>query len=571
MSLGNFFKVYYGKNIEGVYHEYDKQKPITYDVWIKVQNEIIPANRRLLSSNSNYFKSWFSTPTIESKEWTITVETEHVNEVKTLIDFLHYGKIIISHENVTNILFTADFLQIAEVKEFCLDFLRFDLNLTNCFTRFKYAIRFQSVDLKQVTSRFIKANFEQVIKNQDFQKLSKEDLMNILKINNNQLSEEKKFEAIICWIKHDQQNRMKAFSELFVFVKVDSLSCSFIKNVLLKEKLFANCILSLKSVVTSISKRVDLQKYAKFGKKLLGIGGKKTDRKVVEIFNPFDLDEVIYPDLPHPLVRHDAVRLDNVVYCFGGQTTDKKLKLRECWKLDLNLPQKTWEKVESMLDVRYDMASTHFRNLIITVGGGTSTLHSAEAYLPALNQWVYISSLTIGRCKHQLVNCNNMLYVLGGCDCEEQVMPSVECLSVLNQSWISCASMNSSRKDFAAVSYGNFIYAIGGSSKHDSIVSSSASNRSSPDESILIASSSPEDFLATVEKYDVRYNVWTYVANLNVGRMKHSAVVFHNKIYVVGGYTMNGNYIESYDPELDCWSIVKECNQQFIDFSLIVV
>ena len=147
MSLGNFFKTYYGKNIEGVRHEDDKQKPITYDVSIKVQNEIIPANRRLLSSNSNYFKSWFSTPTIESREWTITVETEHVNEVKTLIDFLHYGKIIISHENVTNILSTADFLQIAEVKEFCFDFLRFDLNSTNCFTRFKYAIRFQSVDL----------------------------------------------------------------------------------------------------------------------------------------------------------------------------------------------------------------------------------------------------------------------------------------------------------------------------------------------------------------------------------------------------------------------------------------
>ena len=40
----------------------------------------------------------------------------------------------------------------------------------------------------------------------------------------------------------------------------------------------------------------------------------------------------------------------------------------------------------------------------------------------------------------------------------------------------------------------------------------------------------------TIYKYDIAANVWSFVANMTLGRHKHCAVVDNGEIWIVGGH-----------------------------------
>ncbi|KAL1485679.1 hypothetical protein MTO96_031790 [Rhipicephalus appendiculatus] len=63
----------------------------------------------------------------------------------------------------------------------------------------------------------------------------------------------------------------------------------------------------------------------------------------------------------------------------------------------------------------------------------------------------------------------------------------------------------------------------------------------------------------TVERYDVKENYWTQVADMNDVRSDASAAVACGRIYVTGGFTGRAvlDTIEYYDPSTDLWTRVK--------------
>ena len=526
------------------------------DLIINVDNRIILANRLVLASFSKFFEILFKIEVNEIQKSTVTIKTMSFEILKTLVDFIYDGKILIRKNNVLNILSGADFLQLLDVKEFCFDFLRCHLQPNCCFTIFKYAFLYRSDLLLELCRLCIKKDFEIILRNEEFRSLTKEAIIiSILQATRYQLSDDKKYRAITWWIAYDEKKRKSSYSELLEFINVYELPCSFIKNVFLKHEIFTSNISSLRSVTVRLLQEIELHQ---FGKKLIGIGGKETPGKVFEIFNPFHLKKVDYPKLPYPVSGNYAVRLCNAIYSFGGMHLDvEKLDYR-CWQMKLDVLPLRWNMVSSMKEANCKMVAALFKNTIVSSGGSTTRLSSNLIYVPEFNEWTELHKLKEERRKHQLVNLNEVLYALGGCDHEGKVLSSVECLPNLKRPWKKRRSMNSKRKHFAAVSYNQCIYAIGGSSKNGSKVKEASSREG-------------EDFLKTVEKYDLKSNTWTYVTSLNVGRKKHSAVVFRDRIFVVGGYTMNGNPIEAYDSDSNCWTIVKECDQQYIDFSLIVI
>ena len=105
--------------------------------------------------------------------------------------------------------------------------------------------------------------------------------------------------------------------------------------------------------------------------------------------------------------------------------------------------------------------------------------------------------------------------------------------------------MQEERCDFAAVSCGNSIYAIGGRSNNAS---------------------------KTVEKYDPKSNNYAYVEEMEFEKREHAVCVLDGKIYVVGGRDGDMKVvtaIECYDPDDNSWSVATETKYELYGHNVI--
>ena len=62
----------------------------------------------------------------------------------------------------------------------------------------------------------------------------------------------------------------------------------------------------------------------------------------------------------------------------------------------------------------------------------------------------------------------------------------------------------------------------------------------------------------TIEKYDLRTNTWTQVANMNGRRLQFGVAVLDNKLFIVGGRDglKTLNTVECYDPRKKTWTLM---------------
>ena len=62
----------------------------------------------------------------------------------------------------------------------------------------------------------------------------------------------------------------------------------------------------------------------------------------------------------------------------------------------------------------------------------------------------------------------------------------------------------------------------------------------------------------SIEKYDLRTNSWTQVANMNGRRLQFGVAVIDDKLYVVGGRDglKTLNTVECYDPKKKTWTLM---------------
>lgn len=95
--------------------------------------------------------------------------------------------------------------------------------------------------------------------------------------------------------------------------------------------------------------------------------------------------------------------------------------------------------------------------------------------------------------------------------------------------WVSKANMLQPRKDFAAVTHGGKIFAIGGSDR---------------------SGSNSERATTLVEIYDPATDSWTEGTSMPTPKMHAGAAIIGNKIYVIG----DDNRLFSYDPEGSVWA-----------------
>ncbi|VDP23895.1 unnamed protein product [Soboliphyme baturini] len=143
------------------------------------------------------------------------------NALEMLIDFCYSSTIVVEESTVQTLLPAACLLQIQEIQEICCDFLKKQLDPTNCLGIRAFADTHACRELLRIADKFTQHNFQEVMESEEFLMLPVGQLIEIISSDElNVRSEEQVFKAVMGWVRYNVQERRHFLSqaiESFVF------------------------------------------------------------------------------------------------------------------------------------------------------------------------------------------------------------------------------------------------------------------------------------------------------------------------------------------------------------------
>jgi kelch-like protein 20 len=138
------------------------------DVVLLIGSSRIKAHKIILSASSPYFKAMFTSNLSESRQTEITIRDIDEQAIEQLVDFCYTSKITIDDRSVQSVLPAACLLQMQEVQDCCSEFLRSQLDPTNCLGIRAFADTHSCKELLKVADKYLQNNFVDVVNNDEF-------------------------------------------------------------------------------------------------------------------------------------------------------------------------------------------------------------------------------------------------------------------------------------------------------------------------------------------------------------------------------------------------------------------
>ena len=368
------------------------------DVIFEAGAQTIAANRMILSCCSRFFEAMFDLEMKEKYQNHVQIHGVDGAAVKSVIDFMYSREVKITSENVMELIAASDYLQVAEVKQFCCEFLESILSLNNWFTILSAAKLYESEHLLDQVHEYVGKNFNDAVQTDEFNLLVKHDLVGLISNSNrNHIKEVLIFEGLITWCRHDEVARKDDFLAMYEeLVDLDKISSNELEEIVLKEKLISeNHYHRLKVVENILAQERKL--YCKT--KVVSLGGQKTQHRSIEVLNLTNKSQQTFPDMPMSLTSHCSLKSGNFVCLIGGGTPakdGKKIISQNVWCLKITDQDLEWKEVAPMNQKRYVMGGAVFRDSLVVAGGcneNPKELNSVEYYQAAFDEWKLASPL----------------------------------------------------------------------------------------------------------------------------------------------------------------------------------
>ncbi|XP_064604602.1 kelch-like protein 12 [Liolophura sinensis] len=517
------------------------------DVTLKVAGQEFAAHRIVLAACSDYFCAMFTNEMSEKDKYMIELHGISGDVMEVLLDFVYTESVNVSVENVQELLPAACLLQLTGVKQACCAFLEKQLHPSNCLGIKLFAESHSCYSLKSAAEVFSYRNFEEVIDNEEFKTLSHDEVETLIKSDEIQIAcEEPIYEAVLNWVKWDEEGRRDYLPCLLEHVRLPLLSVRYITDVVDNEQLMKRSHLcrDLLDEAKKFHLRPDLRNQMTgirmkprtgIDDVLIVLGGFGSHQNLidgVEVYDPKAKEWTRLPNLSRRRRYVASEALNGRVYVIGGYDGQSRLSTVEC--LDLTSDEPVWMTVSSMQQRRGLAGVCVYKDSIYVCGGfdGFTRHTSMESYSPALDQWSMLSGMAVGREGAGLVVAGDMIYCIGGYD-GINLLDSVEKYDPSCQLWSSVTPMCTQRSGAGIAVVNDMIYVCGG---YDGA-----------------------NHLSSVESYNIHTGQWLSVSHMIIPRCYVGACVLRGKLMVVAGYDGNTllNSVECYDPLTDTWELLE--------------
>jgi N-acetylneuraminic acid mutarotase len=185
--------------------------------------------------------------------------------------------------------------------------------------------------------------------------------------------------------------------------------------------------------------------------------------------------------------------------------------------------------------------------IVILLLNACSKDNTASPVTPQNKGWQNLSSMPTPRHDFGFVECNNLLYAVGGYNADG--LKTVEAYDPSSDRWTTKAPMPTARAYLVVATVSNKIYAIGGITGGDL---------------------NDITYLKTTEEYDPASDTWTekspipitvLAPNNVLGNLFIAGAAVNGKIYVAVGYSDGDVPTYIYDPATDTWSTGKSISK----------
>jgi len=516
------------------------------DVVLRVDSQHFYAHRIILAACSEYFCAMFTNKMLERELDVIELKGLSAQTMQTLLECIYTERIVFTNDNVQEILSAASLLQLVDIQVACGEFLQNKLDPTNCLGIRQFAETHGCISLKSAAQEYLCENFSTVIQHEEFLQLKFSELEDICKSDEIEVpNEEVIYNAVLSWLKYNEDERSKYLSQLIGHIRFPLLSPKFLTDVCDKETLIKRSF-ECRDLLDEAKKfylRPDCRSEmtgARFKPRnekdehLVMLGGFGFNQKpldTVEMFSPRLEQWSSLPQLTKRRRYAASAAIGKRLYIIGGYDTKARLKSVE--RLDMTHDNPVWETVAPMSFRRALPAVCVYDGKIYVCGGfdGASRHSTMEFYNEDTDTWTLLDSTSVSREGAGLVSLGQSLYCIGGYDGVD-LLRSVEKYDFNVGQWSMIAPMLTPRSGAGcAALYNHHIYVCGG---YDG-----------------------RFHLSTVESYSIITGQWTNMSSLTVSRCYCTAASLNGKIVVCGGYDGKSllSSLEEYEEASDKWTI----------------
>ena len=327
------------------------------DVTFKIGSSTFPAHRVVVASVSPYLRAMFTCGMKESSQDEIELRDIEPQAMSSLINYAYTGQVLVTIDNVQDLLPAAGILQLKDLKEACCAFLSDHMDATNCLGIKQFADLHSCPELLKKANRFILRKFIDIIVHEEFLQLPELVLKELLDSNHLHVdSEMQVYQAFMAWVNHDLPTRASYAFNLLDSIRVALIPQEFWVLAFQHEPLFQKsqaCYAFLKGY-------------------LMGVRYETLDRS------------------PRTPVK--------AIYTIGGRNSQQCLATAERFMVEDN----RWEELPPMKQVRTAVAAAALDGKLYAVGGecetrfsreGTQYLTSVEHYDPIHNMWRSVAEM----------------------------------------------------------------------------------------------------------------------------------------------------------------------------------
>nr|UZC49391.1 kelch-like protein [Carassius auratus]UZH44906.1 kelch-like protein [Carassius gibelio]WEX30196.1 Kelch-like protein 20b-A [Carassius auratus]WEX30294.1 Kelch-like protein 20b-A [Carassius gibelio] len=504
------------------------------DVVLVVGAKKIYAHRVILSACSPYFRAMFTGELAESRQTEVVIRDIDERAMELLIDFAYTSQVTVEEGNVQTLLPAACLLQLAEIQEACCEFLKRQLDPSNCLGIRAFADTHSCRELLRIADKFTQHNFQEVMESEEFMLLPANQLIDIISSDElNVRSEEQVFNAVMAWVKYSIQERRPQLPQ--VRDKIYLINTFFLfffffscRDLVDEAK---NYLLLPQERPLMQGPRTRPRKPIRCGEVLFAVGGWCSGDAIssVERYDPQTNEWRMVASMSKRRCGVGVSVLDDLLYAVGGHDGSSYLNSVERYDPKTN----QWSSdVAPTSTCRTSVGVAVLGGYLYAVGGqdGVSCLNIVERYDPKENKWTRVASMSTRRLGVAVAVLGGFLYAVGGSD-GTSPLNTVERYNPQENRWHTVAPMGTRRKHLGCAVYQDMIYSVGG--RDDTTELSSA------------------------ERYNPRTNQWSPVVAMTSRRSGVGLAVVNGQLMAVGGFdgTTYLKTIEVYDPDANTWRL----------------
>ncbi|XP_072366925.1 actin-binding protein IPP isoform X2 [Scyliorhinus torazame] len=513
------------------------------DVQLQVKEQLFSVHKLILAASSPYFAVLFAGGMQEASKDLIQIHGIEAETFRLLLEFIYTGIIDVSIKNVQEVILAADMLQLTEIVNMCSDFLKGQVDPSNCVGIYQFAEQIACHDLIEFTESYIYVHFLEVCKTEEFMGLEKDVVVKILKNEELHIEDEYQvFTAAMEWVLKDMGKRKKYVIEVLDPVRFPLLSSrrlfkyiegipDFSLRVALQKLLEEYREVSKPQKETKFCKLLPASKICprkKARKYLYAIGGytrlqggRWSDSRTlscVERFDSFSQYWTTVSSLHQARSGLGVAVLEGMIYVIGGESDSMIFDCAERY----DPVTKQWAAVASMNSPRCGLAVCACHAAIYALGGwvGADIGKTMERFDPSDNKWEIIG----------------LIYVVGGLSDSGSELGSAEMFNPITKRWTTLDDMKTKRAYVGVAALNDCVYAVGGWNE-------------------------TQNALRTAEKYSLQEEQWFEVSPMKMARAGVSVIAVNGLLYAVGGRTSGRDSsapvtldsVEVYDPHTDTW------------------